>query len=224
MEGRKISSSSFWKQIRTPIVYVSVVGIISGGLYYLLVNENSRAAPTSSKVPMAPTHFTPVTVTSSISCTPYTKLLRLRLQPQTIPKNMPGQGMIYSVYVKDSDIQVERPYTPLEGIDENGDMEFWVKRYQGGEVGRWIHERKIGDQIEIRGPVLTWQWREEDWDEIIMVRMSHTTTVFFRRRIYNPDIRRHGNYALLPIDVPDICGRQTEADEIYLAAFLADCF
>ncbi|GJJ07440.1 hypothetical protein Clacol_001642 [Clathrus columnatus] len=164
--------------LRRAIGYVSGFGMLAGGLYYLLVNGPSRAAPTSSNLPMAPTHFTPVTITSSVSCTPYTKLLKFKLQSHTIPKNTPRTGTIYSVYIKDSDIQVERPYTPLEGIDENEEMEFWVKRYHGGEVGRWIHERKVGEQIEIRGPVVTWQWKEGEWDEIIMVRMSHTATVF----------------------------------------------
>lgn len=194
------------RRVWRTIVYVSGVGVVSGGLYYLLVNGPSRAAPTSSKIPMAATHFTPVTVTSSIPCTPYTKLLKLELQPQTIPKQMPRRGMVYSIYIKDSDIQVERPYTPLEGLDKTGEMVFWVKRYQGGEVGRWIHERKVGDQIEVRGPVITWQWQEEEWDEIIMVILSQffANCVFVHHLVL--DIWGNGNYTVLPIHASNIRG------------------
>ena len=151
------------------VLYTSGLGVVSASVYYVLVNSPSRAAPTSLTAPLSPTHFTTVTLTASTSCTPYTKLLTLKLPSHLIPDasvRMP----IFSVYVKDSDIQVERPYTPLEGIDAQGQMQFWVKRYQGGEVGRWLHERKVGEQIEVRGPVPTWTWQDGDWDEIVMVR------------------------------------------------------
>jgi len=74
------------------------------------------------------------------------------------------------MYIKDSDIQVERPYTPLEGIDARGQLHFWVKRYEGGEVGRWLHERKVGEKVEMRGPVHIREWRDGEWDEVVMVR------------------------------------------------------
>lgn len=152
------------------ILYVSGLGVVSASLYYILVNGPSRSAPTSSTAQLAPTHFTPATLTASIPCTPYTKLLTFKLPSHLIPDantRMP----IFSIYVKDSDIQVERPYTPLEGIDAQGEMHFWVKRYQGGEVGRWLHERKVGDQIEVRGPIPNWKWQDGEWDEIVMVRI-----------------------------------------------------
>ena len=78
---------------------------------------------------------------------------------------------VWSIFIKDDDIQVERPYTPLEGIDEDGKMSFWIKKYEKGEVARWLHTKRPGDHVEIRGPVQTWlwQWQEELWDEIIMV-------------------------------------------------------
>jgi len=141
------------------------------GLYYLLVNGSSRSAPTLKTAPLSLNHFTPVTVTSSVQCTPYTKMLTFTIPKELIPAANELQP-IYCIYVKDSDIQVERPYTPLEGIDEEGRMQFWVKRYQGGEVGRWLHERKVGEEIEIRGPVQNVGWLDGEWDEIIMVRRA----------------------------------------------------
>lgn len=151
------------------VFYASGLGVASASLYYILVNGASRSAPTSSTAPLAPTHFTPVTITASIACTPYTKLLTFKLPTHLIP-DANTRVPIFSIYVKDSDIQVERPYTPLDGIDVHGEMHFWVKRYQGGEVGRWLHERKVGDQIEVRGPIANWKWQDGEWDEIVMVR------------------------------------------------------
>ena len=79
---------------------------------------------------------------------------------------------IWSIYIKDDDIQVERPFTPLEVIDAHGRMKLWVKKYEKGEVGRWLHSKKVGDTIEIRGPLRTWSWQEEKWDEVITVRFT----------------------------------------------------
>jgi cytochrome-b5 reductase len=77
---------------------------------------------------------------------------------------------IWSIFVKDDDIQVERPYTPLFGIDETGTIKLWVKKYSRGEVGRWLHSKKVGDTIEIRGPLKTFPYQlETKWDEVVMV-------------------------------------------------------
>lgn len=78
---------------------------------------------------------------------------------------------IFSFYVKDSDIQVQRPYTPLNGIDDDGHIAFWVKRYFDGEVSRWLHGKKAGDELELRGPVRTFDFKDGDYDEIIMVHI-----------------------------------------------------
>ncbi|KAI9512269.1 hypothetical protein F5148DRAFT_1146302 [Russula earlei] len=45
--------------------------------------------------------------------------------------------------------QFSRPYIPLFGLGEKGDIKLWV-RYPRGEVGRWLHTKQPGDTIEIR--------------------------------------------------------------------------
>ncbi|CAG8705785.1 6077_t:CDS:2, partial [Acaulospora colombiana] len=45
---------------------------------------------------------------------------------------------IHHVYIKDDDMQIERPYTPLNGIGVDGKMDFWIKKYPGGEVSNWL--------------------------------------------------------------------------------------
>ena len=132
-------------------------------------------------------HFTPSTVIANKDVTPDSKILTLRVNPAFVPAHFTRRltpsssdevakeenARIYSVFVKDSDIQVERPYTPLECADDNGKMHFWVKKYEKSEVGRWLHARKVGDEVELRGPVVTWDrsWRPSDdgWDEVVMV-------------------------------------------------------
>lgn len=83
-------------------------------------------------------------------------------------------GSIWSIFIKDDDIQVERPYTPLEGVDSEGNMLFWIKRYEHGEVGRWLHSKQPGDSLEFRGPLQTWKWQDDEWDEVIMVSLTES--------------------------------------------------
>lgn len=84
---------------------------------------------------------------------------------------------VWSVFIKDDDIQVERAYTPLNGVDRDGNMLFWIKKYPKGEVGRWLHSKAEGDTIEVRGPLRTWPWKEDTWDEVVMVRIGHCHVV-----------------------------------------------
>jgi cytochrome-b5 reductase len=138
--------------------------------YYLFRPDTPRGAPTSGSLPLAPSHFTPTTVISSIETSPTTRLLTLKLPPSAIPASPPGA--IWSVYVKDSDIMVERPFTPLHGVAEDGTIQLWVKRYEGGEVGRWLHARQLGEVLDIRGPMETLRWPYppgKQWDHVVLV-------------------------------------------------------
>jgi cytochrome-b5 reductase len=102
-------------------------------------------------------------------------LITLSIQPYLLPpRNSPTLKPIWSVFIKDDDIQVERPYTPLFPPDDDGRLTLWIKQYPHGEVGQWLHSKGVGDIIELRGPLETWQWKEDVWDEIIMVCVALT--------------------------------------------------
>lgn len=135
--------------------------------YYSVVTDISSGGkePTT----LLPTTWSPVSLTASEETSNDTRLLTLTIPRHLIPNA--STRPIWSIYIKDDDIQVERPYTPLEGIDEDGNIKLWVKKYPKGEVGRWLHLKKPGEPIEIRGPVQTWfpERHLDEWDEIIMV-------------------------------------------------------
>ncbi|OBA22476.1 hypothetical protein METBIDRAFT_77860 [Metschnikowia bicuspidata var. bicuspidata NRRL YB-4993] len=85
---------------------------------------------------------------------------------------------MWSVEVKQPDILVVRSYTPLplyfmksenthagrkepllrvvdndcEDHDKGGVMTFYIKRYADGEVSRYIVDKDVGDELELRGP------------------------------------------------------------------------
>lgn len=45
---------------------------------------------------------------------------------------------IWHVYVKSPDLQIERPYTPINDVQKDGYIRLLVKRVKGGEVGRYV--------------------------------------------------------------------------------------
>lgn len=85
---------------------------------------------------------------------------------------------MWSVEIKQPDIMVVRLYTPLplyfmkseitragkkepllrviendcEDYDKGGVMTFYIKRYDNGEVSRYITSKNVGDELELRGP------------------------------------------------------------------------
>ncbi|EMD40816.1 hypothetical protein CERSUDRAFT_149266 [Gelatoporia subvermispora B] len=183
--GSRYSSSSavLTRTLRSNIL-ISLGLFASGSLLgaYLFWPDASRSAPTYEDALLSPKHFTPATVIASEACPdPNTRLITLAVPPHLIPpRGETPFSPIWSIFIKDDDIQVERPYTPLEGIDEYGHMKFWIKRYPKGEVGRWLLSKNPGDSIEIRGPINTWPWKEDTWDEVVMISGGTGITPFYQ--------------------------------------------
>ena len=147
-----------------------LVAFAAGASFYFFLPDPTRSAPTYQKAPLSPRHFTPATVIHNEESGPDTKLLRIAVPQEVLAASDPsGFHNIWSVFIKDDDIQVERPYTPLYGIDDNGHMLFWIKKYPKGEVGRWLHTKQPGEKIEFRGPLATWVWKNDVWDEVVLV-------------------------------------------------------
>lgn len=59
-------------------------------------------------------------------------------------------------------------------------MKFWIKKYPHGEVGRWLHSKQVGDKVELRGPLQTWLWKDEAWDEVILISGGTGITPFYQ--------------------------------------------
>lgn len=225
----RLSSSTPSRPLRTlsRVGATLFLGVGLSGSAYLFFWSNSEPSR-----PLSPFYWSSVIIESSehSPTDPSTKIITLRIPQTLVPSNSPESitsyiNPIHSIYVKDSDIQVERPYTPLFGIaplrraggiheseattnglsstsssttlasslpgnalaaadssDENAYLaSFWIKKYEHGEVGRWLHSKRPGDALEIRGPVVTLDFEKEikkgNFDEVVMVRdLHHLTT------------------------------------------------
>jgi cytochrome-b5 reductase len=47
---------------------------------------------------------------------------------------------------------VARPYTPVSSPDMQGAFELLIKSYPQGRVSRYLHSRREGDRVWIKGP------------------------------------------------------------------------
>lgn len=69
---------------------------------------------------------------------------------------------LWSVEIKQPQLQVARDYTPLpaesreaEMLDlDRGELRFLIRKMDGGEVSNYLSRLGVGDQVEIRGPHL----------------------------------------------------------------------
>ncbi|KAF8901674.1 hypothetical protein CPB84DRAFT_1729588 [Gymnopilus junonius] len=172
--SQKISPHSGGYTTSKRVFTISIAFLAGLSIYFFLEDPIPRVVRSS----LSSRHFVPSLVLSTEDSGPNSKLLKLAVPQCLIPPTNPGP--IWSVYIKDDDIQVERAYTPLTGIDDRGHMTFWIRRYPNGEVGRWLHAKRPGDKVELRGPLTTWPWKENTWDEVVMISGGTGITPFIQ--------------------------------------------
>src|SRR6267154_1392042 len=164
LRARGLATTNASRSLQRTTTALLLGGASAALAAYFLLPDISRGAPTSATKPLSPSHFTPAKLVSSTSTSSGTKMLTVAIPPELLPKENDLFAPIWSVFIKDDAIQVERPYTPLDGVDVDGNMRFWIKRYDHGEVSRWLHSKKVGETIEIRGPLKSWSWKDDAWD------------------------------------------------------------
>jgi len=151
---------------------INLIAFAAGFSIYFFLDDPSSIPPTSpGNYSISPRVFTASKLISTELSGPNTKLLKFAAPRNFLAAQQLTDGFdpIWSVCIKDDDIQVERAYTPLMGVDGDGNLLFWIKKYPKGEVGRWLHSKVPGDSVEMRGPLKAWPWKEGAYDEIVMV-------------------------------------------------------
>eukprot|EP00871_Galdieria_phlegrea_P003269 jgi/Galph1/3943/GphlegSOOS_G2590.1 len=100
---------------------------------------------------LTPEDFQPVTLVSS---TPYNhNVARLRFAIQSSEnEDFPAVSFVL-LKTKDADGKdVIRPYNPVSGVSAKGYFELLVKKYPESKMGSFLHSRKPGDIVLVKGP------------------------------------------------------------------------
>jgi len=73
------------------------------------------------------------------------------LRDPLIPLSLPvASFLLVRANINNEDIV--RPYTPIDQ-DSVGEIRFLVKKYDTGKLSKYLHAMKVGDEIEIQGPL-----------------------------------------------------------------------
>lgn len=142
---------------------------------YLLLHLTLTYSPSLlSPPPLSPTSFSPFTITALTPLTPTTFLLTLTPSPparhpllpfaltpphpHTPPLLRAWNHGIWSVEIKQPQLQVARDYTPLPPLSSadltSGTLRFLIRRVNGGEVSTYLSTLPVGATVELRGPHL----------------------------------------------------------------------
>jgi len=119
----------------------------------------------SNKPTLDPSAFTAFTLTRRVPVSHNTDIFRFDL-PRPMPTDLP---IISFVRVKDDSMQVARPYTPISPTSERRFIDLMVKRYENGQVSKWLHGLKVDDKVEIKGPARTFDYKENMKKNVGMV-------------------------------------------------------
>ncbi len=87
-----------------------------------------------------------------------TKTFRFALPADATLDMLPGDHV--TVHATVNGKAVKRPYTPSSLVGTTGWFELTIKRYETGLVSKYLHERKVGETVEISGPHSGGHWVE----------------------------------------------------------------
>ncbi|KAK6910229.1 hypothetical protein I203_104261 [Kwoniella mangroviensis CBS 8507] len=178
------STRSSWLRSH-PRLALTILGLTLPTSYFFFPSSPSLTPHTYSEQP----------ISSTQTLSPQHKLITVPIsQPSTsrefferpyrtdgsIANTEGGEVVVQHMMIKSPDIQIERPYTPINDCLDDGEIRMVVKRVRGGEVGRVVHYLKDGDKVGIRGPIPTFSIYPNQYDKIIMISTGTAISPFLQ--------------------------------------------
>ena len=90
-----------------------------------------------------------------------TKKLTFKLPEDDMESGLPVASAVITKY-KGPEMQkpVIRPYTPISDVDQQGTVDFIIKKYPNGPMSSHMHDMQPGQSLDIKGPIPKYQWTE----------------------------------------------------------------
>ncbi|KAI8137122.1 hypothetical protein BJV82DRAFT_525823 [Fennellomyces sp. T-0311] len=113
---------------------------------------------------------------------------RLRLATDAQPQlSFPTLSCLY---IKDDNIQVMRPFTPINDPFKDGHVDLIVKRYHYGSISKMLARTELHEKVFVRGPMEEYPYQPNSKDEIGMIAGGTGITPMYQliqRVLNNPD-------------------------------------
>lgn len=128
----------------------------------------------SSISPFDPETFAPFTLVSREAASPTSSVFTLKPtfsgECSKIYLDAWKKG-VWSVQVKQPQLQIARSYTPLPPIqvaEESGNLRLLIRLEPQGEVSTYLHNLRLGATVELRGPHIEYSV-PDDIDEVLFI-------------------------------------------------------
>ncbi|KAJ2358120.1 hypothetical protein GGF43_001029 [Coemansia sp. RSA 2618] len=175
------------KKERPPGTYaiwaMEAIGATAAFLYYLHLYTDLLKPKVEER--LNPEKYTPFTLIDRESLTDDTTRFRFRInrprfddEQEKLADKVVAAG-VWALDVKDHLVQTYRTYTPVDYVvstevdDKRGLREGYcdlvVRRYPNGSLSRFLHNTRVGDKVEMRGPILTWPYEANTYRRVFMV-------------------------------------------------------
>lgn len=160
--SKTMATTTFTK--RRLFLIGSGLGLLGYGCWWQYNHNNKGKLDGNSYIPL--------TLIEKRKVSPDTVQLRLQVEKKQIPVGEQPYPIPSCVYIKDDNIQIMRPYTPINPNPyKDGFIDLIVKRYPGGSVSKTLSSTSLNDSIFVRGPMIEeYQYKSNSKDEIGMVK------------------------------------------------------
>ena len=95
-------------------------------------------------------------------------------------------------FVSQDGSEVMRPYTPVNDISDNNEMELLIKHYPEGKMTTHLFGLKPDDTVSFKGPLKKWNWQQNSFDTIVLLGGGTGITPLYQLIYHltkNPDER-----------------------------------
>lgn len=139
---------------------------------------------------LSPSQFRSFKVLKITKISPNTKLFRFEIHPDKSLGLSIGRHI--SVRAEIDGMKVVRSYTPTSRVDQKGYFELLIKFYEFGKMSNYFDSLKVGQSVEIRGPVGRFKYDVNKWPTIGLIAAGTGITPclqFIRSIFYCPDLK-----------------------------------
>jgi len=124
--------------------------VVGGMLYYIY---NQYQAGQIQLTSLDPNKFVPFKLQEVIPVTHDSKIFRFALPTSHHELGLPVASCLVTKTDGSDGKPVVRPYTPISTEHQKGHFDLLVKMYETGNMSKHIHSLKVGDQLEVKGPI-----------------------------------------------------------------------
>jgi cytochrome-b5 reductase len=126
--------------------------------------QTAISRPTASGTVLHPAEFRKFVLVKIVKLTPETSRLRFAIAGND-SLNIPI-GRHVSVRATINGASVRRAYTPITRPDQPGFFELVVKGYEFGKMSSYLQKLSVGEEIDVRGPVGTFNYKKNSFKHI----------------------------------------------------------